>query len=421
MFRKATTLKTKLIGVTVVAVAGLAIYLAVIAINGVPLYPYHYVTADFANAGDLSTHNDVRIAGARVGQVISLKKGPDGTTQVKLQLQPQYRLYRDASATVGAISVLGEEYVSLNPGSPATGRLAGAAIPLSHTQPPVEIDQILNILGPKQQQSTAALLQTLGAGFGGQGQNLNTLLDSAPTLLPDVGTTTSALAASPTQLVPFMQATNQLARAFVGRTGQLSALVGQMSQTFSDLATQQGKPLQAAIADAAPALPQLTPALQSLASAAATTESAVAQLRPGLAALGAATPPLRSLLVQGVTPLGKVPPVAGQAVPGLEGVSGLLSTAEQKVIPLVTGLEAGANPLVTYLAPYTGQMTSLWNNLNSALGTQGDINGTWLRLAVTLGPREVTGSSPLTQCRNPYPAPGQTAGDASTPLVGGCK
>lgn len=421
MFRRAATMRTRILGIAVVAVAGLAIYLGVIAINGVPLYPYHYVTAEFASAGDLSTHNDVRIAGARIGQVISIQKGPDGTSRVKLQIQPQYKLYRDATATVGAISVLGEEYVSLNPGSSQSGPLTNATIPLSQTKPPVEIDQILNILGPEQQQSTAALLQTLGAGFGGQGQNINTLLTNAPTLLPNLGTTASTLAGAPTGLVPFMQATNQLAGAFVGRTAQLSALVGQMSQTFSDLATQQGKPLQAAIADAAPTLPQLTPALQSLASAAATTESAVAQLRPGLAALGAAVPPLRSLLVQGVAPFDKVPPVATQAVPGLKGLAGVLSSAEQRVIPLVTGLEAGANPLVTYLAPYTGDMTSLWNNLNSALGTQGDINGTWLRLAVTLGPREVTGSSPLTQCRNAYPAPGQAIRNGSTPLVGGCR
>lgn len=417
--------KHRLFGVGLLVVVALAVFLAVKAINGVPLYPYHTVTATFQTASNVVGHDDVRVNGARVGQVLSTTYDPSTSlTKVKMQLQPDAPVYGDAKASVGSISALGAEYITLDPGHKAAGSLGPQGIPLARTTTPVEIDNILDILGPKQADALAATTQTLGTSFGGRGQDLNTVLSTAPTLLPNLGTTTSTLADPQTQLVGLMQASNLLSSRFQGRTQQLSQLLAEMDTTFAALDTQNGQALQSTINDAASTLPVLTPALGDLSSAAGQTAAAVTAVRPGLSALGAGTPDLRVLLRQGVSPLAKVPSVSRQAIPGIDGLATTFSVAHttQPLDRFLVQLEAQANPLVTYLEPYRIDMTSLWDTLANGLSL-GDQNGNWLPFTITVDGRTFNGApdNALTG-RCGYPNPGAATairGNASQ-HTGGC-
>ena len=420
MAKRHSARAVKMAGASALVVAGLAVYLAVTAINGVPLYPYRYVDASFATAANLAPHTDVRIAGARVGQVASLSND-HGVTVVRMQIQPEVKVYSNASASVGAVSVLGTEYVALDPGTPSAGPIGAAGIPLVRTTTPVEVDQILNILQPKVADATAAMIQTLGEGVGGHGQDLNSLLQAAPTLLPDLSTTTATLSAAPTRLVPLIAATNLLASRFQGMDAQLESLVGQSAATAQALDAGHGTALAAAIRDASPALSSLTPALTQLASAAGSAGTAVADLRPGLADLGQATPALRSLLVQAVPPLDQVPPVAQQALPALGALTLTLQQAQHPVVPFLAQLETQADPLLSYLSPYSGDLIDLFRNVSNSM-TQKDANATYMRTSLAeTDPGVLTGANAGTTCRIAYPAPDRVGAYQGTPLSGGCK
>lgn len=421
---RATAGKFRLVGLGLIAVMLVAIYLAITAINGVPAFPYKTVNATFVTASNLVSHDDVRVDGARIGQITKTTFDPKTQiTKVQMQLQGGHPVYADATAAVGDVSALGSEYVALQPGTQAAGSLPSGGIPLTRTTTPVEIDSLLNILGPKQADAAAAATQTLGQAFGGQGRNLNTILRTAPSLLPAVGTTTATLSDPVTALIPLIAQSNLLASRFQGRTQQLAQLLVNLNTTFAALDTQNGNALQSTINDAAPALPILNPALNALGAVAGQTATAMTDLRPGFAALGTGTPDLRVLLRESVSPLQKVPAVSRQAIPGVKGLSTTFSVLEtsQPVAPFLAQLEKQADPFLSYMAPYTVDMTNLWSTLANGLG-KGDHFGNWLPFTVTVDGRSTTGKAdPSLLGRCAYPSPNTSKDIHGNQSTGVCK
>ena len=53
-----------------------AVYLSYIAENGLPFVPTYNINVDVANAAELVKNADVRIGGARVGQVLTITPEP---------------------------------------------------------------------------------------------------------------------------------------------------------------------------------------------------------------------------------------------------------------------------------------------------------------------------------------------------------
>lgn len=419
MFRKSLPINAKLVGAIALAVFALAAYIGYTAISGPPFYPYSYVTVHYKTAANVVLHSDVRINTERVGQVSKIAY-KNGEAVVTAQMNPGTKVYKDASASIGAVSPLGSEYVAIDPGTPAAGRPIAAVIPVSRTTTPVEVDTVLSILNPKVSQSLSTAVQTLGTGVAGEGQNINDLIGASPTLLPNLGTTMSTLADPATNLAGLIDATNLLSTRFAGRTQQLAALLGQMDTTLQAVDVNHTASLQQTLTSTAPALTAAIPALQALTSAAAATGSALTTLRPGLAAAGAGTPSLRSFLRDGVAPLQLVPGVSQQATPAFNDLAGTNQQLERPVAPFLSQLINQSQPLLGYLAPYSVDIFSLFSNLSSAL-SNGNADGNWLRIDQTVQGEALNGASgspatasSATQCRDPYPAPGQAYNDLKT-------
>src|SRR5438874_12692832 len=64
------------IGTITILVVAIAVYLSYIAENGLPFVPAYNVSVDVANADELVKNADVRIGGARVGQVLTITPEP---------------------------------------------------------------------------------------------------------------------------------------------------------------------------------------------------------------------------------------------------------------------------------------------------------------------------------------------------------
>ena len=65
-----------LIGTITLLVVALAVFLSYIAENGLPFVPTYDINVQVANAGELVKNADVRIVGARVGQVLTIQPEP---------------------------------------------------------------------------------------------------------------------------------------------------------------------------------------------------------------------------------------------------------------------------------------------------------------------------------------------------------
>lgn len=426
MFRRPLPVSPRLLGILALVVAGLATFVGYNAINGVPGYPYKFVTAHYATASNLTLHDDVRESSQRIGQVTAIDYR-DGSAAVKLQINPGTKVYADARASIGDVSSLGSEFVEIDPGTPSAGPIGSAGIPVSHTTTPVEIDTVLSVLTPKVSDQLASAVQTLGVGVSGQGQNINDLIGNSTTLLPNLGAVNANLADPATNLSGLIDAANLLSSRFNDRTQQIAQLLGQFDTTLQAVNTQDTSALQATIADTAPALVPAIPALQALTTASAATGNALQALQPGFAAAGSNTPNLRALLRESVPPLDSVPPVARQAVPALSDLANTGQIIEKPTVPFLSTLINVSQPLLTYLAPYSNDTYALFNNLQSSL-SQGNPDGNWLRIGIYEGAEAVAlpgaQSTPAptsaTQCRDAYPAPGKAYTDGATFTGGTC-
>ena len=92
------------------------------------------VTAGFPEAHDITPGTPVRIRGVDAGQVIAVEypdhDGPGAEVTVRMRLQAKYasRIYADARAEIHGNGLLGAKVISIQPGNPNAGALAGGRL-----------------------------------------------------------------------------------------------------------------------------------------------------------------------------------------------------------------------------------------------------------------------------------------------------
>src|SRR4051794_4708989 len=85
--------------------------------------PAFRVSVDMKDVSPLLPGNDVRLNGVRVGKIDTIKI-VDGGARLALDLDPAaLPLYHDATVSSRPVSLLGERYLDLSPGTPAAGQL----------------------------------------------------------------------------------------------------------------------------------------------------------------------------------------------------------------------------------------------------------------------------------------------------------
>ena len=165
--------RTLLKGLAVVAVVGAFGWLAVSAYNGVPGRSYSTVYVEVPQIGNLLQHDQVRIAGVRVGQVQSRSITPDGRTRLALQLEPGVAVPADSTVAIRASGLLGARYVQLVPGSSARMLHSGATIRASSTALTFGLPEALDTFDTQTRGALGSMVGQLGTGLLGHGTQLN--------------------------------------------------------------------------------------------------------------------------------------------------------------------------------------------------------------------------------------------------------
>ncbi len=100
--------------------------------------------AIFDDIGGLSERSPVKISGVKVGQVHSIHLDEDLRAQVSLDLDPLLELPIDSSAAIRTAGLLGDQFVSLEPG--AEDELLGPGEPFSYTESALSLDKLVGRL-----------------------------------------------------------------------------------------------------------------------------------------------------------------------------------------------------------------------------------------------------------------------------------
>jgi virulence factor Mce-like protein len=427
-----------LIGAATTLVVIVAVFLAYNANNGLPFVPTYQLKADVPSAANLVKGNDVRIGGARVGVVndIQAQNHKDGSVSAVLTLKLETKvkpLPKSSTILIRPRSALGLKYVeitqgprTLPSGTKAPGFEDGATIPLAQAAPhPVEIDQVFNMFSAPTRQASQTNLYEFGNAFAGRGQDLNVAIQELNPLLKTLVPVAKNLSDPATRLNRLFTSLEAVAGLVAPVAEQQASLFRSLDTTFTALAVVAQPFIAASIAGGPPALQEAIKDLPLQNAFLDNSAGLFHELRPGVAALRVAAPPLSDALVIGTPTLKRVTALNDRLIPTFQQ---LQSFAQDPRVPLglkaVTDTVTQLNPTLANLTPAqtTCNYLTLWFRNVASVISEGDGNGTWQRFIIIAtpqgpnnegGPSSAPANGPSSENHlhvNPYPhtaSPGQ--------------
>ncbi len=102
------------------------------------------LVAIFDDIGGLSERSPVKISGVKVGQVAEIALDEDLRARVALDLVPGLELPIDSSAAIHTAGLLGDQFVSLEPG--AEDELLAPGETFTYTESALSIDSLLGLV-----------------------------------------------------------------------------------------------------------------------------------------------------------------------------------------------------------------------------------------------------------------------------------
>jgi phospholipid/cholesterol/gamma-HCH transport system substrate-binding protein len=270
--------------------AGLvAVVVAVIVtqrVSGPSSYLLRIPTAD---ASGIFPGSDVTIAGANAGTVREVTLARDGDAMITVALDPAFTpLHTDATAQLRPKSLLGEMYVALDPGTSGPALASGATLPRLQVNRATDLQQVFNTFDQPTRTKLQTLVDELGGGLAGRGDQLNQAIGPGERDVADLAAISSTLNARNAELQTVIATLNtvttELARS--DRRQQLAMLIHTTRQLMANLRSQQAQ-LQRAVVTADYALGNLNRGLQGTAPALAGIASTLpATIQAGTALLG---------------------------------------------------------------------------------------------------------------------------------------
>ena len=111
------------LGIFVVLVSSAFAFL-ILTFGEIPIFKEETKTyvVYFDDVRGLSKGAEVRVAGIRAGTVKEVKL-KEGKVEVIFEVRRDIKIYRNASASIGTLGLMGDKYLSIKPGSPYAGEL----------------------------------------------------------------------------------------------------------------------------------------------------------------------------------------------------------------------------------------------------------------------------------------------------------
>ena len=180
-------------------------------------------SVQFDQVAGLGLQGAVRVAGVKVGEVRTIDlKG--GKAQVGISVDGKVPLYKNATATLASIGILGEKYIDLNPGTPDAGLLDDNTRIASKSGASLDtLMETLQKVGDNVQGVTYALNKSIGGEEGRA--KLDEIVDNIRTLTAEFRAMAQENHEGINQTVANVQAL----------TGDLRSKIPELAQRFDDL------------------------------------------------------------------------------------------------------------------------------------------------------------------------------------------
>jgi phospholipid/cholesterol/gamma-HCH transport system substrate-binding protein len=198
---------------------------------------FHLYATFAASPGVSPNHGqEVRIAGVAVGEIAGVGVDDQGKARLELTVDPQYKVYDNATVVLRPKSPLNEMYVELNPGTKRGNALAdGGALPLTASQRPVQIDEVLGHLDDNSRAALTTLLQESDVALAAAPQNLPQGLTAADAVMQRLQPVLTALDTRRDSIQKLVTALRQVSQAVGDDGGRLSELADSLQTTLATL------------------------------------------------------------------------------------------------------------------------------------------------------------------------------------------
>jgi phospholipid/cholesterol/gamma-HCH transport system substrate-binding protein len=130
-------------GAVVLVVAAVFLFFAYTTSQVRPVASGYEITAVFSRIDGLRDGSDVRIAGIRVGSVVSQKLDPQSfAAVVTMNIEDSIKLPTDSAATIASAGLLGDNFLSIIPG--ADDEIIKKGGKITNTTPPTNIMSLVS-------------------------------------------------------------------------------------------------------------------------------------------------------------------------------------------------------------------------------------------------------------------------------------
>ena len=127
----------------------------------------------------------VKVAGAQAGTIENVTVTSDFKARIEASIESQFMPFRaNATCTIRPEGLIAENYIDCNPGSPPAPVLKSEhgfppTVPVQNTTEPVSLLDLFNIFNLPTRERFQVIINELGIGTAGEGQNFNDILRRA--------------------------------------------------------------------------------------------------------------------------------------------------------------------------------------------------------------------------------------------------
>jgi phospholipid/cholesterol/gamma-HCH transport system substrate-binding protein len=326
--------------------------------KSIPFRHHFTIKAVFHTSNNIRTNSFVRIAGVNVGKVTKVEHARKGEPDAILTMRVEDKgrpIHKDAFAVIRPrIFLEGNFFVDLHPGTPSEPVLGdGDTIQVSRTSTPVQFDQILTTLDSNTRDNLKRLLEEYSTGLSGTGGiGFNKSIQYWESAYKNSAIVNDAtLGQQQHDLSGYINSAGTVAEALDRSPEALKSLITDLNTTANAFAREQDN-LEQTVAE----LPRTLRAA-----------------RPALAALNAAFPPLRRLVVDLRPAVRSSGPTIDASLPFVRQARKLVSKAELR------GLVADLVPTVPALARLNNATVALLQQVRLASSCQNQVILPWSR------------------------------------------
>lgn len=375
-----------------IAVGGLAFVVLLIVVLGARASGdgggdgSYKVRAIFDTASFLVSGEDVKVAGVKIGRVDSLDVTRDKKAAIVLEItDPAFQDFkRDATCSIRLQSLIGEKFVSCQPTQPKPPNAQPSPplrrikegdhegqylLPVTNTSSPVDIDLLNNIMRAPQRQRFALILNELGVGLAGNGDELRRVVRRANPALQQFDRVLAILASQNRVLANLAHESDAALAGVARESASVSDFIDKAGQTAAATA-ERGDALEANFERFPEFLRQLTPTAQRLGEFADAGTPVMADLR-------AVAPSINSIFKQ-LGPFSEAALPTFRTLGDAADVSRRALVRSQPVIDDLSALGKSTKPLASLLARGLTDLQDergIENLLNVILFLQGSGNG----------------------------------------------